>query len=209
MSTSSRWPEPVLREVFRERLAQPDRRSCGAATLVVARMLVDDGYRALLLTGRHPRTGFVLPGGPAERFGHEVLAMHRRVTGPVDATGRLQVPWPRPVGTPPWAVAHQLAATSGPGVPRVPHTVRPALRFGAGLHERVRAATAAGRPVAAYVGDRWLPRHVVLLLGEVEDRVRCYEPAAGRLVEVEHGAFARGDLGLAGWDRPWFLVLPA
>ena len=57
------------------RLKQPDRLSCGAAVLVVARMLSDEVY-----------AGRVLP-----RFAEEVLATHRQVVG-----------WgPRALGTPP------------------------------------------------------------------------------------------------------------
>ena len=69
----------------------------------------------------------------------------------------------------------------------------------------------AGRPVPAYVGSRWLPRHVVLFLGPVGstgDRLRCYDPATGRVVEVGREAFVQHRLGLSGWDRPWLVVLP-
>ena len=52
-----------------------------------------------------------------------------------------------------------------------------------------------------YVGSRRLPRHVVLVTGPVDaagDAVRCYEPAAGRVVRLERAAFAAGRCGLAG-----------
>ena len=195
-------------EAFAERLAQPDQRSCGATVLVVARMLVDPGYAELISTGRHPHTGYALPGTVASRFRYEVLGMHERVTGLVDVAGHLQLPWPRALGTPPWAVAHQLSATRCPGRPPVAHHTRPAWTDGDDLFDRIAVATAARRPVAVYVGNLWSPRHVVLFLGEVEGRLRCYEPAAGRLVDVDRQAFAGRRLGLAGWDRPWFVVLP-
>lgn len=219
--------------VFTELLVQPDRRSCGASVLVVARMLLDRGYAELLATGRHPATGLALPGAPgapgstgtpgtpgtlADRFRREVLGMHRRVTGPVDVRGRLQLPWPRALGTPPWAAARQLSAT---GRPRVGHAVVVAAARGArgAVFDRIVAAVGRGRPVPVYVGNRWAPRHVVLFLGSAgtagaagtagtADRLRCYDPARGLVVEVEREAFVRGRLGLAGWDRPWFAVLP-
>ena len=197
----SGWPDWA----FRERLAQPDQRSCGATVLVVARMLVDRGYAELLATGRHPGTGFALPGSPAGRFRYEVLAMHQRVTGVVAATGHLQLPWPRALGTPPWAVAHQMSAT---GFPPVEHAVHVALGDRDAMVDRIVAATAARRPVPVFVGNRWAPRHVVLVLGEVDGRLRCYEPAAGGLGDVDRRAFVTGRLALAGWDRPWFVVLP-
>jgi hypothetical protein len=199
--------------VFTERLVQPDRRSCGASVLVVAGMLLDRGYAELVTTGRHPVTGFELPGTLADRFRSEALTMHRRVTGLVDVHGRLQLPWPRSLGTPPWAVARQLSAT---GRPAPGHAVV-TLRAGRGaVFDRIVAATAAGRPVPVYVGNRWAPRHVVLFLGGLQDRapgpvdrLPCYDPACGRVVDVQREAFVRGRLGLAGWDRPWCAVLPS
>jgi hypothetical protein len=203
--------------VLTERLVQPDRRSCGASVLVVARMVLDRGYAELVASGRHPVTGFELPGSRADRFRGEALAMHRRVTGLVDVHGRLQLPWPRALGTPPWAVARQLSATGRPA-PR--HAVV-TLRAGRGaVFDRIVAATAAGRPVPVYVGNRWAPRHVALFLGGDPgggpggspgrvDRLRCYDPASGRVVDVEREAFVRGRLGLSGWDRPWCAVLPS
>jgi hypothetical protein len=198
------WPALA----FGERLAQPDRRSCGATVLVVARMLVDPAYAELVATGRHPVTGYALPGDVAGRFRHEVLGMHHRVTGAVDAAGHLQLPWPRSLGTPPWAVARQLAATDGETLPRVHHSVRSARSRRGEVFDEILAATSRSRPVPFYVGDRWAPRHVVLGLGEVEGRLRCYEPAAGCPVDVERDSFVRNRLDLAGWDRPWLVVLP-
>lgn len=196
---------PLPGSVLGARLVQPDQRSCGAAVLVVARALLDRGYAELLVSGRHPATGLALPGSPVDRFRQEALAMHARVTGPVDAAGRLQVPWPRALGTPPWAVARQLSATG------VRHRVVPAWPDRSALLDRIVAATAEGRPVPVYVGNRWAPRHVVLFLGGSagrRDRLRCYDPARGWVVDVDRRAFVRGRLGLGRWDRPWFAVLP-
>ena len=213
--------------VLGARLVQPDQRSCGAAVLVVARALLDQGYAELLVSGRHPGTGLAVAGSLADRFRHEALAMHERVTGPVDAAGRLQVPWPRALGTPPWAVARQLSATGGSsagggssisrgavaagGLPRVDHRVVPAWPNRDALLDRIVAATADGRPVPVYVGNRWAPRHVVLFLGGSagrEDGLRCYDPARGWVVDLDRRAFVRGPLGLGSWDRAWFAVLP-
>ena len=79
------------------------------------------------------------------------------------------------------------------------------------LLDRIVAATAEGRPVPVYVGNRWAPRHVVLFLGGSAGRgdgLRCYDPARGWVVDVDRRAFVRGRLGLGRWDRPWFAVLP-
>jgi len=184
---------------------QPDRRSCGAAVLVVARMLNDPAYAELVLTGRHPDTGSMLAGGSVgERFGVEALAMHRRTTGPVDVTGALQLPWPQGLGTPPWAVARQLSGSSGvPGSRYDARVVNPFDRRG-GL-DAIATAAAAGHAVPLYLGSLWTPRHVVLVLDE---RLRTYDPSVGRRVRMDRDDFLGGTLDIAGWSRPWFAVVP-
>jgi hypothetical protein len=176
-------------EAFGRRLTQPDRRSCGATVLVVARMLSDPGY-----------AGFA---GTATSFRDEVLAMHRRVTSPADVSGRLQLPWPRALGTPPWAVARQLEGTTG-----LDHRARLLVAGDRdAAYDEIVAVTARRLTVPVYVGSRWLPRHVVLALGEVDGGLRFYEPSAGRLVDVSRASFVAGTLDLAGWDVPWFSLL--
>ena len=170
------------------RLAQPDRRSCGAAVLVMARRGLDPGYAARV--------------ADPEAFATEVLALHRRITSALDTTGGLQVPWLRAVGTPPWAAARELRLLTG-----VPYAVRPARR-GTEAWEHVRRATDQ-RPVAVYVGDRWLPRHVVLALGAEADGVRTYEPTSGGVDLVGRDRWVDGPLRLAGWQRTWLVVSPA
>lgn len=173
--------------VFDTPLRQPDERSCGAAVLVAARMLRDPAYAAL--------------AGP--RFAEACLAMHRRVTGPVDVLGRPQGPWLRAFGTPPWAVARQLTWTFD-----TPYAVRRVGRSAAGREAaaaQLEAATAVGLPSALYVGSTWLPRHVTLVVGP---GLATYEPASGRVLPVSRSAFVAGRLDLAGWERPWFIVVP-
>ena len=176
-------------EVFGRRLRQPDQRSCGATVLVVARLLHDPAYGRFVAT--------------PEDFRSEVLAMHRRVTSLADARGRLQLPWPRALGTPPWAVARQLEGTTG-----VEHDLRWVRAGRESAYTGIVAATGTRQPVPLYVGNRWLPRHVVLVLGEVGRALRVYEPSRGQLVDVPRSAFLAGTLELAGWDTPWFSVLP-
>lgn len=170
-------------------LRQPDQRSCGAAVLVVAELLRRPAWREVVAT-------------PLD-FRREVLAMHHRVTSPVDLAGRLQLPWPRMIGTPPWAVARQLEATTG-----VDHRVRPALGEPAAAYDRVEAALDRGHVVPVYVGSTWLPRHVVLAVEAVPDALRVYEPASGAVVRVSRERFVAERLDLAGWDRPWLTVAP-
>lgn len=152
-------------------LRQPDARSCGAACLVVA----------------------AGPPHDPDDFGAAVRATHRRLTR-LRLRGRLQLPWPRAIGTPPWSVARELGALTG-----TPHRVR-LVRWSAPHPPRLGAL---------YVGSRWLPRHVVLVVGATDDgRARCYEPASGRTVTVDLARLARQQVAVAGWRWGWFSVTP-
>ena len=197
MTSQRAWATRLLRH----RLVQPDNHSCGPASLVVARALRDEGYARLLADGVHPATGWSLEGDVPQRFAAETLAMHRRITGPIDLGGRLQIPWPRAFGTPFWAVARQLSAGSDR------YRARPAL---SGLPiSRVRSAVAAGLPVPAYVGDLWSPRHVVLIVGaEPYGGLRVYDPARGRVLSLSAAELEQGALPFGRWNRAWFVVLP-
>ena len=120
--------------------------------------------------------------------------MHRRLTGLRDSRGRWQLPWPRSLGTPPWAVARELGGR-----------VRWLRRRGSGYGT---AKAGLPRPTPVYVGSRWLPRHVVLVVDEVDETLRVYDPARGRVFDVDRSAFAAHRLGLSGWDVPWWVVTP-
>lgn len=155
-------------------LRQPDPRSCGAACAVVA---------------AGP------PWDPAT-FGARTLETHRRLTR-ARMRGRPQVPWPRALGTPPWALARELSALTG-----VRHRTR-VVRWSRHLP--------AG-PGVLVVGDRWLPRHVALLLDQParsDGRVACYEPASGRVVALDLDALARREARVGQWRQAWFRIVPA
>ena len=175
--------------VFRRRFAQPDQTTCGPTCLVVARILADEEYAA--------------QAGEPDTFRSQVLALHQRVTSLRDTTGRMQLPWPSFFGTPPWAVEREMQAITGRS-----YDSDLVVSGRATAYDRIATATANGHRVPVFVGNRWLPRHVVLALGVVDDALRFYEPAKGRLVDVSRASFADAKLGLAGWDRPWFVVLP-
>jgi hypothetical protein len=172
------WPT----DVDPAQLRQPDSVSCGPTATVAARLLLDAGWRPQDL--------------PAE-----IRAAHRALTGVVGPTGRTQLPWPPALGTPPWAVAGVLADLSGDPV----QTYVARWRAEPAYDELVRRV--ATRPVAVYVGNAWLPRHVVLAFDATsEDSVRVLDPARGKLVPVPRERWVRHELDLAGWDVPWFVV---
>jgi hypothetical protein len=168
-------------------LRQPDQRSCGPSCLVVARMRHDPSYAAEV--------------GP--RFGAEVLATHRRVTGGRPAAGALQLPWPRALGTPPWAVAREMTRITGERYSwRIARWRRRAAR------ERMVASLRRGLPAPVYVGSGLLPRHVVLALDVGDgDTLDVYDPARGGLTTVSGSAFDAGTLRLGSWRLPWFVVV--
>jgi hypothetical protein len=166
-------------------LTQPDQRSCGPSSLVAAHMVLDPTYR------------------PAS-CSSEVLDLHRSLTSPSYA-GRAQLPWPRALGTPPWAVAHAMQSYAG-----VPYRTR-VVRLGSrdAVFSAVVAALAAGRPCPLYVGSTWLPRHVVLAVEPSPQGVLVYNPGRGSINELTRESFVAGALKIFGrWTHPWFVVLP-
>lgn len=177
------WAEQALAQVG----PQPDRRSCGAACLVVARMLRDPTWAEAVL---------------ARGSDSEVLDTHRRITGATDAAGRAQLPWWRGLGTPPWTMVRELGRRG----PR--RRVCSTFVGKEELAEQVRSALDSGHSVPWYVGSRWLPRHVVLVVGHREGTWRVFEPSRGRLIDVPENSFASGPLRVAGWRHTWALVLP-
>ncbi len=175
------WPAPWPSDVRADDLRQPDGFSCGAATVVAARLLLEPAWR------------------PADPQG-EILAAHRLLTGPVGADGRGQLPWPRGLGTPPWAVARALGDLTGERV----RTRFARLGTAAAMDELRRRL--ASRPVGVYLGNAWLPRHVVLAVAAAPGSVRVFDPARGRLVEVGDERWRGHRVDVAGWTHFWAVV---
>ena len=178
---------------------QPDQLSCGATAGVVAAALLDSSLAEALRQA-------------PDRFRTEVLDLHRRLTGLRGADGSPQVPWPRALGTPPWALERHLGAVTGR-----PQQVR-LLRGPAGRETRTRMARALeeGAPVAVYVGNAWTPRHVLLAVPRTvpgstrtakPPDVALYDPASGRVRREELGPDGSDRLA-HGWKVPWFAVVP-
>src|SRR4051794_14312405 len=140
-------------------LSQPDQRSCGPSSLVAAHMLLDPAYAATM----NPHA-----------FAADVFALHRRVTS---ASGP-RLPWPRALGTPPWAVASAMTDFAGVPYSSTPVPFHDRAELFARLH-----GTVATRPAPFYVGD-WIPRHVVLAVSPTDAGVEVYNPAHGTLVEL-------------------------
>lgn len=185
--------------------------TCGSACLTVARMLVDPVFASWVRTGSpHP------PGSPsgdteAERFAAYERVVMRRTNGVLSGPRRVNVPWPRALGTPPWGAKRELeygAAATGTlyDVDALRHLST------AGLHqafERLVDVVAEGEPGLLYVGSAGLPRHVVLVLPGDGDRVLdVYDPGTGRVDHLRRDTVVERRVALSGWDVPWFVVQP-
>jgi hypothetical protein len=189
-------------------LTQPDARSCGAAVLVFSRMLHNAAYAQLIATGRHPITGWEIPGDTPVRFHSEALAMHRRSTRLVTVNERLQLPWPRALGTPPWSLAAQMSGRHGSGTGGE-YAVRPAPLWDRGdIYDEVFAALSDDHTIPMVVGDRWLPRHVVLAIVGTTDFLRVYDPSTGGVRTITRHEFTNAQLPFGRWHRCWATVSP-
>jgi hypothetical protein len=193
-----------------ELFVQPDQRSCGAASLVVARFLGDPAYRSMLQGGslENPRT---VAGDAAlrERFRTETLQMHQHVTGLADTSGKPQIPWPRRYGTPPWAVARQLSGTPAADGTLATYSWHVARTSLPQAYQRLLDAARAGRVSGMFIGNTWLPRHVVLVVdATARGTLHVYDPARGQLDELDRFAFLGNRIAIAGWDVAWFVITP-
>lgn len=171
-----RWPADLDPRL----LEQPDGRSCGAAAVLAARAILE-GWRP-----EDPET--------------DITRAHRLLTSATSARDRFQMPWPRALGTPPWAVANSLRALTGQHVATVVARPRPVIAYD------VLRAQLATRPAAVYLGSRWLPRHVVLAVRTTTTGVEVFDPAHGRLVDVPAERWTHHRVRVAGWDHLWFVV---
>ncbi|MGL5825800.1 MAG: hypothetical protein ACRCYU_13475 [Nocardioides sp.] len=189
-------------------LTQPDTRSCGAATLVFSRMMHDAAYAQLIAIGRHPITGWEIAGDTTTRFQSETIGMHRRATRIVTINARLQIPWPRALGTPPWALAAQMSGPHGSGAGGDYH-VRPAPLWDRGdVYDEIFVALSDDHTIPMVVGDRWLPRHVVLAIAGTADFLRVYDPATGQVQTINRSEFTGAHLPFGRWHRCWATVVP-
>ena len=186
--------------------------TCGSTALTVARMLVDPVFATWVLSGEARGHGFLpeLVDTDERVAAAEQLVLRRtnRVIGP---GRRLQPPWPRALGTPPWGAQHELE--HGGSVPGTRYETR-WCRVGGpdALRREVRELTERvrdGRPAALYVGNATLPRHVTLVVpGGGPGGLAVYDPATGTVRVLDVDAFAGRRLQLAGWDVPWCTVRP-
>jgi hypothetical protein len=148
-------------------------------------------------------------GTEGQRFAAYEQVVVSRTNALVGAGGRLQLPWPRALGTPPWGALNELEC--GAADPDADYEVvwfrhrgRRGLEH---TYADLRARVRAGRPALLYIGNAWSPRHVVLVMPPTgEQELDVYEPSVGRVVDLPRQAFVERRLAIAGWDVPWAAV---
>lgn len=190
--------------------SQPDQTTCGSSSLVMSRMLNDPAYALWMETGYDAASGTTDPRTPEQRFADESLAMHQRTNALHDRDGDLQFPWPEAAGTQPWAVAAEMSGEGGSGVPGQDYEVQTVSPSDRGdTYDRIAASVENGSTVPLYVGDTTRPGHVVLVTSSDGDSLTIFDPASGREQTIPRDDFTSGDLGVSGWDEPWFAVTPS
>ena len=185
--------------------------TCGSACLTVARMLVSPAFARWITTGEGPRGD--APGGATEqeRFAAYERVVMSRTNRLLPGGGRLNVPWPRALGTPPWGALKELEyGAARHGTDYETRLLRLHRRSGLrAAHARLVEVVADGEPALLYIGSHLLPRHVTLVLPGDGDRVLdVYDPATGQVSLLDEARFVRRDLRIAGWDVPWIVAQP-
>ncbi|MGX9788975.1 hypothetical protein [Mycobacterium sp. MMS18-G62] len=137
------------------------------------------------------------PGYRARLSGNEWFASEQaRVHAEVNRI------WPRRLGTTPMGMARAVNMHSA---------ARYRWRLFRGRWDGladVRRSVEAGWPVAMLIG-RIVPRHWVLIVDAVGDRLECYEPSSGEVRSVELNDMRRSRLRGVGYPRPFAFVLPS
>lgn len=191
---------------------QQTRTTCGSASLTVARMLVNETFADWVRTGagKDPRDADIPDGATErERFAAYEQAVARRTNAVRGAGGRIQPPWPRALGTPPWGALSELEF--GAADPAADYDVEwfrvGSRRMLERTYSQLRRRVRAGRPALLYIGNTWSPRHVVLVMPATgTQELDVYEPSVGRVIDLPREAFVTRRLNMAGWDVPWAAV---
>ncbi len=185
--------------------------SCGSACLTVARMLVNPGFAHWMVTGEGPHHGVPDGADELERFAAYERVVMARTNRLLPGGRRLNLPWPRAFGTPPWGALQELEyGASRRGTDYRLQVVRSHTRSALGeAYDQLVTVVADGEPALLYVGHALLPRHVTLVLPGDGDRVLdVYDPSSGRVSQLDEESFVGRRLALSGWDVPWLTVQP-
>lgn len=191
-------------------LKQINSTTCGAASLIVARMLLHPEYAQFLFSSASGSDSNADHNDLRSRFTAQSLAVHRRTTRLIARTGprlrdlRIRMPWPRAIGTPPWGVRHELEALAGAKYRTV--LIDPdSSESRDAAFDLLERSMAGGLPAGLFTGNLLMPRHVTLVIAE---GLRVYDPAKGVVLRLNRTDFVNGDLGPVAWTQPWAVVVP-
>jgi len=185
--------------------------TCGSASLTLARMLASPEFGQWIVNGVDPRGGPPDSRSENERFAEHEREVMNRTNGIRAAGGKLNLPWPHAMGTPPWGAAKELEY--GAARPGAAYAMR-VVRLGSGdalrnAHRDLVGVVGDGLPALLYIGNGWAPRHVTLVLpAEGSGQLDVYDPATGSVTELAVDRFASRTLEIAGWNVPWITVQP-
>jgi hypothetical protein len=181
-------------------ISQYDDTTCGSATILAARALIDPIYALRLTTGGRPGTA----EESGNRFEERLRTEEQRIHDESDLL------WPQRAGTSPWGISSLL--NTGPAdlaahyrwtavAPAIPSHIDSVIR-------RALAAVDRGYPVPLLIGDL-IPRHYVLLLRHDAGGASFYEPTAGKIVAVPAEDLRRRDFGAVGYAHLHGAILPS
>ena len=185
--------------------------TCGSACLTVARMHVDPQFASWVRAGIPNPPGSPEGSTPGERFAAYERIVMQRTNSLLPGGRRLNVPWPRRFGTPPWGARRELEyGAARRGTLYTVDVLRPDSRSDLiGSFDTLVDVVAEGEPALLYVGNAAMPRHVVLVLpGDGDRMLDVYDPGSGRVSHLRRDAVVEGTLALSGWDVPWISVRP-
>lgn len=209
-SAGSEGPVPFQLSAGLPAPQQVDGRTCGPTALTTARMLRDPALAHWVRTGDKQGRAFPDATTAQARFAAYLDLVHARTNALVGPGGRLQIPWPRALGTTPWGVCRELE--SGAATPGARYRSVVVRRADPNLLARLVTHLAGhlrpGRPGALFVGSATLPRHVALLVPGPGDAVLVHDPGSGSVSELDAAALADHRTTVAGWTHPWVLIGP-
>jgi hypothetical protein len=174
-------------------------------------MLVSPEFAAWIVNGINAQGGPPDSRSEPERFAECEREVMNRTNGIHAAGGKLNMPWPQALGTPPWGAEKELE--DGAARPGVAYTMR-LVRLGSSaalrdVYRDLASVVREGLPALLYIGNGRLPRHVTLVLpGEGDAQLDVYDPASGSVTDLAPDRFAGRTLGIAGWNVPWITVQP-
>jgi hypothetical protein len=177
---------------------QVNNTTCGSAAILVARAMADPLYSLYLTTGNSTDPAEAGSARFQARLAAEEDSIHR-------ASNQL---WPQSLGTSPWGLASELnryADATG-----TQYGWRPVVGTSSGQNSALRDAITAvdnGHPVPVLIGGL-LPRHYVLMVGQVGTDVLFYDPGASAVVELSQQSFLKGDSGTLGFAHVDAVITP-